>query len=193
MWTNLYETLKHIINRFANIDVWAYAVAIWTFGYKTFGEGFWGVVVLSFGLVIYDTFLKVVYISKKYIHENLTPDIPIEFISLRKALYYCFKAQTWNKIYLNSVALSRVIEKLLVYNASLVIAFYAGQVVPNIKFFSTILILNDFLPGVITVCILVVELSSINENLIGLGYSSIANAVKKFIEYAVNKFLPTTK
>ena len=38
MWTNLYENLKYIINRFANIDVWAYAVAIWAFGYKTFGE-----------------------------------------------------------------------------------------------------------------------------------------------------------
>ena len=179
MWTNLYENLKYIINRFANIDVWAYAIAVWTFGYKTFGEGFWGVMILAFGLVIYDTFLKIVYISKKYIHENLTPDIPIEFISLRKAIYYCFKAKTWNKTYLNSAALSRVIEKLLVYNASLVIAFYAGQVVPNIKLFSTNLILNDFLPGVITVCILVVELSSINENLIELGYSSIANAVKK--------------
>lgn len=56
MWTNLYENLKYIINRFANIDVWAYAIAIWTFGYKTFGEGFWGVVILSFGLVLYDTF-----------------------------------------------------------------------------------------------------------------------------------------
>lgn len=193
MWTNLYENLKYIINKFANIDVWAYAVAIWAFGYKTFGEGFWGVVVLSFGLVLYDTFLKVVYISKKYIHENLMPDTPIEFIPLRKALHYCFKAKTWNKTYLNSAALSRVTEKLLVYNASLVIAFYAGQVVPNIKLFSTNLILNDFLPGVITVCILVVELSSINENLIELGYSSIANAVKKVIKYAVNKFLPTTK
>ena len=179
MWTNLYEKLKYIINKFANIDVWAYAVAIWTFGYKTFGEGFWHVVILAFGLVLYDTFLKIVYISKKYIHENLTPDIPIEFISLSKALYYCLKGETWNKTYLNSVALSRVIEKLLVYNASLVIAFYAGQVVPNIKLFSTNLILNDFLPGSITVCILVVELSSINENLIELGYSSIANAVKK--------------
>ena len=188
MWTNLYENLKYIINRFANIDVWAYAIAIWTFGYKTFGEGFWGVVILAFGLVLYDTFLKIVYISKKYIHENLTPDIPIEFISLRKALYYCLKAETWNKTYLNSAALSRVIEKLLVYNASLVIAFYAGQVVPNIKLFSTNLILNDFLPGVITVCILVVELSSINENLIELGYSSIANAVKRVIDYVVNKF-----
>ena len=82
---------------------------------------------------------------------------------------------------------------MLVYNASLVIAFYAGQVVPNIKLFSTNLILNDFLPGVITVCILVVELSSINENLIELGYSSIANAVKKVIDYVVNKFLPPTK
>ncbi len=193
MLTNLYENLKYIINRFANIDVWAYAVAIWTFGYNTFGENFWGVVFLSFGLVLYDTFLKVVYISKKYIHENLTPDTPIEFISLRKALYYCFKAKTWNNTYLNSASLSRVIEKLLIYNASLVIAFYAGQVVPNIKLFSTNLILNDFLPGVITVCILVVELSSINENLIELGYSSIAHAVKKVIEYAVNKFLPTTK
>lgn len=193
MLTNLYETLKYIINRFANIDVWAYAIAIWTFGYKTFGESFWGVVILAFGLVLYDTFLKIVYISKKYIHENLTPDIPIEFISLRKALYYCLKGETWNKTYLNSAALSRVIEKLLVYNASLVIAFYAGQVVPNIKLFSTNLILNDFLPGVITVCILVVELSSINENLIELGYSSIANAVKKVIGYIVNKFLPTTK
>ena len=193
MWTNLYENLKYIINRFANINVWTYTVAIWTFGYKTFGEGFWGVVILSFGLVLYDTFLKVIYISKKYIHENLTPDMPIEYIPLRKALYYCFKAETWNKTYLNSAALSRVIEKLLVYNASLVIAFYAGQVVPNIKLFSTNLILNDFFPGVITVSILVVELSSINENLIELGYSSIANAVKKVIEYAVNKFLPTTK
>jgi hypothetical protein len=176
-----------------NIDVWAYSVAIWTFGYKTFGEGFWHVVILAFGLVFYDTFLKVVYISKKYIHENLTPDTPIEYIPLRKALYYCFKAKTWNKTYLNSVALSRIIEKLLVYNASLVIAFYAGQVVPNIKLFSTNLILNDFLPGVITVCILVVELSSINENLIELGYSNIANAVKRVIDYVVNKFLPTTK
>lgn len=193
MLTNLYENLKYIINRFANIDIWSYTIVIWTFGHKTFGEGFWSVVILAFGLVIYDTFLKIVYISKKYIHENLTPDIPIEFISLRKAIYYCFKAKTWNKNYLNSVTLSRVIEKLLVYNASLVIAFYAGQVVPNIKLFSTNLILNDFLPGVTTVCILVVELSSINENLIELGYSSIANAVKKVIEYAVNKFLPTTK
>ena len=59
MWTNLYENLKYIINRFANIDVWAYAIAIWTFGYKTFGEGFWGVVILAFGLVLYDTFLKI--------------------------------------------------------------------------------------------------------------------------------------
>lgn len=193
MWINLYEKLKYIINRFANVDVWAYAVVIWTFGYKTFGEGFWHVVILAFGLVLYDTFLKVVYISKKYIHENLTPDTPIEFISLRKALYYCFKAKTWNKTYLNSAALSRVIEKLLVYNASLVIAFYAGQVVPNIKLFSTNLILNDFLPGIITVCILVVEMSSINENLIELGYSNIANAVKRVIDYVVNKFLPAKK
>lgn len=193
MLTNLYETLKYITNRFVNIDVWAYAIAIWTFGYKVFGEDFWGVVILAFGLVVYDTFLKIVYISKKYIHENLTPDISIEFISLRKALYYCFKGETWNKTYLNSASLSRVIEKLLIYNASLVIAFYAGQVVPNIKLFSTNLILNDFLPGVITVCILVVELSSINENLINLGYSSIVNAVKKVINYVINKFLPTTK
>ena len=71
MWTNLYENLKYIINRFANIDVWAYAIAIWMFGYKTLGEGFWGVVILAFGLVLYDTFLKIVYISKKYIHENM--------------------------------------------------------------------------------------------------------------------------
>lgn len=193
MWTNLYENLKYIINKFANIDVWAYAIAIWTFGYKTFGESFWGVVILAFGLVLYDTFLKIVYISKKYIHKNLTPDIPIKFISLSKALHYCLKAETWNKTYLNSASLSRVIGKLLVYNASLVVAFYAGQVVPNIKLFSTNLILNDFLPGVISVCILVVELSSINENLIKLGYSSIANAVKRVIDYMVNKFLPTKK
>lgn len=193
MWMKLYENVKYIINRFTSIDVWAYAVAIWSFGYKTFGDGFWGVVVLAFGLVLYDTILKVIFISKKYIHENLTPEIPIEFISLRKALYYCCKSETWSKVYLNSAALSRVIEKLLVYNSCIALAFYAGQVVPNIKFLSTSLKMNDFLPGVVSVCILVVELSSINENLIELGYSSIANAIKRVLNYVINKFLPAGK
>lgn len=193
MWSNLLDNLKYITNRFVNIDIWAYAIAIWTFGYKTFGENFWGVVILALGLVMYDTFLKCIYISKKYIHDNYEQDTPIDFISLRKALHYFFKSETWSKDYLNSAGLSRVIEKLLVYNASIVIAFYAGQVVPSIKLFSTNIIMNDFLPGVISVCILIVELSSINENLIELGYSSIANAVKRVLDYVINKFLPTTK
>lgn len=59
-WNNI----RYVLDRFLKVDIWAYAVVIWTFGKETFGPNFWGVVILSQLMIGFDTVLKWVYLSK---------------------------------------------------------------------------------------------------------------------------------
>jgi hypothetical protein len=141
-WNNI----RYVLDRFLKVDIWAYAVVIWTFGNETFGPNFWGVVILAQLMIVFDTELKWVYLSKKYIYDTYQPEDPLENISLRKAICYFFKSETWQKGYLESRGFSRILEKMLLYNATIIVAFYAAKVIPPIHAFGNNG--NDFCHGV---------------------------------------------
>lgn len=185
-WNNI----RYVLDRFLKVDIWAYAVVIWTFGNETFGPNFWGVVILAQLMIVFDTELKWVYLSKKYIYDTYQPEDPLENISLRKAICYFFKSETWQKGYLESRGFSRIIEKMLLYNATIIVAFYAAKVIPPIHALGINLVASDILPGSVSIVIFMVETTSINENLVELGYSSIANAVKRVLDYMLDRVFP---
>lgn len=37
-WNNI----RYVLDRFFKVDIWAYAVVIWTLGNEIFGPNFWG-------------------------------------------------------------------------------------------------------------------------------------------------------
>lgn len=59
-WNNI----RYVLDRFFKVDIWAYAVVIWTLGNEIFGPNFWGVVILAQLVIVFDTVLKWVYLSK---------------------------------------------------------------------------------------------------------------------------------
>lgn len=101
-----------------------------------------------------------------------------------------FKSETWQKGYLESRCFSRILEKMLLYNATIIVAFYAAKVIPPIHALGINLVASDILPGSVSIVIFMVEMTSINENLVELGYSSIANAVKRVLDYMLDRVFP---
>ena len=79
---------------------------------------------------------------------------------------------------------------MLLYNATIITAFYAAKVIPPIHALGINLVASDILPGSVSMVIFMVEMTSINENLVELGYSSIANAVKRVLNYMLDRVFP---
>lgn len=180
------DFLLRMINRISNIDIWVPAAAIAAAGTSLFGEKFWAMFFLTLGLITVDTLTKWVDICKKF-RVDMGREDCIRNVKLRIAFWQFLRAETWNKEYLNSSGISRIIEKIIWYTLSIMICFAAGKHMPEIHLFGFDLIPQQVFPGFISTAIFFVELSSLNENLIDLGYGSIADYVEKIKNFILDR------
>ncbi len=166
----------------ASLDLMAAATVIAVTGTTLFGNQFWAMFFLSVALVAVDTLTRWTYICKSFIVASGRTD-SIRNTKLRSAIWQFFKAETWNEDYLNSKGLSRIREKLFWYPLILMLCFYAGENMPEIHLFGFDLIPAQVFPGFVSATLFFIELTSINENLILLGYASLADYCEKLRDF----------
>lgn len=187
------EVLKSFLERLANFDLWAAAVVIYGAGVTLCGNNFWPVVFLTFMLVAFDTLTKWDVIVKKFIMDHDSEEQDIRLIKMSRVIVQFFRPETWNDTYLNSRAFGRICEKMIVYSLALIIFFAAGKWIPEIHMFGINVIPKDVFPGVICVVLLLIETSSLNENLIALGYNGVSEYVQRFIDALLDRIAPPKK
>lgn len=179
------STIKFFSN-LVKIDVLAAGAAISLTGTAWFGEKFWAMVFLAYALIVFDTLTRWLYITKKFIVDAGRVDTIIN-VKWYSAVWQFFRAETWQDAYLTSRAFSRIVEKILVYTPSIMACFYAGQHMPETHLFGFNLIPGQVFPGFISTVIFLIELSSVNENLILLGHASIADYCEKLRDFIFSK------
>lgn len=151
-----------------------------------FGEKFWAMVILAYALIAFDTLTRWVYICKKFIVDAGRAN-NIRAVKLQSALWQFLKGETWQPDYLTSRGFSRIGEKILFYTLAIMVCFYAGKNAPEVHLFSFDLIPAQVFPGFISTVIFLVELSSVNENLILLEHDGIADYFEKLQGLIVDK------
>ena len=151
-----------------------------------FGVGFVPMVYLTLALITADTLVRWNVICKRYIVEHGRAE-SILHVKLWDAFKQLWRAETWCKDYLESRAFGRILEKIFVYIGALCVCFYAGQHMPSFKFAGLTLIPGEVFPGFISVVIFLVELSSLNENCVELGYRDIGEYLVKLKDLLLSK------
>ena len=184
------SVLKNFLDHLYNFDLWAIALIIYTIGTKLCGNNFWPVLFLVFLMVVFDTITRWDCICKKYIMEHDPDETDIKLIKLSRVFVQFFKAETWNEKYLSSRAFSRIIEKLTVYTLALIVFFCMGKWAPEIHCFGVDFIPEKVFPGLICTVIFLIEVSSLNENLIELGYKGVGEYVERFVNAILDRIAP---
>lgn len=176
--------------RLANIDLWAIASIIYVVGSEVCGPNFWPVLFLILLLIAIDTLTRWDVICKQYIMAHDPNEKDIRLIKMRKVIVQFFKNETWSEEYLNSRAFSRILEKMIVYLLSLIVFFVFGNWAPEIHMLGVNVIPKDVFPGVICIVIFLIEVSSLNEHLIELGYNGVSEYVQRFIDALLDRIAP---
>lgn len=184
------DVLNKFLERLASFDLWAIATLIYAVGVKVCGPNFWPILILTFLLIVFDTLTKWDVICKRYILEHDPEETDIKMIKMSRVIVQFFKNETWNDTYLNSRAFSRIVEKMIIYALALIIFFGMGTWVPEIHVFGVDLVPKNVFPGIICVVIFLIEVSSLNENLIELGYKGVSEYVQRFIDALMDRIAP---
>ena len=187
------DVLNKFLERLTNFELWAIAACIYALGNKLCGSNFWPVVFLVFLLIVCDTLTRWDVICKKYIIDHDPEENDIKMIKLSRVIVQFFKNETWNEQYLNSKAFSRILEKMIVYLLALILFFGFGKWCPEFHAFGVNIAPKDVFPGVICVVLFLIEVSSLNENLIELGYKGVSEYVQRFIDGMLDRIAPKKK
>ncbi len=187
------DVLNKFMERIANVDLWAIATLIYAVGAKICGPNFWPVLFLTFLMVGFDTMTRWNCICKRFILDHNPDETDIRLIKLSRVIVQFFKNETWADQYLSSRAFSRIAEKLIVYSLALIIFFGMGQWMPEIHVFGANMVPKDIFPGVICTVLFLIEVSSLNENLIELGYAGVSEYVQRFVDALLDRIAPPKK
>ena len=187
------DVLNRFLERLCNADLWAVAAIVYAIGAKLCGPNFWPVLFLTLMLICCDTLTKWDVICKRYIMDHNPEETDIKMIRLRRVVVQFFKNETWNENYLTSRAFSRILEKMIIYALALVIFFTMGTWAPEFKLFGVHVVPKDVFPGMICVILFLIEISSLNENLIELGYRGVSEYVQRFIDAILDRIAPPKK
>ena len=185
--------LKSFVERLANLDLWAAAAIIYAAGVKVCGPNFWPVLFLTFLMIGFDTLTRWDCICKRYIMDHDPNEKDIRLIKMSRVIVQFFKNETWCEEYLSSRAFGRICEKMIVYTLALLIFFGMGTWVPEIHVFGADLVPKNVFPGIICVVIFLIEVSSLNENLIELGYKGVSEYVQRFVDAILDRIAPPKK
>lgn len=187
------EVLSKFLDRLANADLWAIATIIYAVGVKICGQNFWPVLFLTFLLIGFDTLTRWDVIVKKFIMAHDPEEKDIRLIKLSRVIVQFFRNETWNEEYLNSRAFGRICEKMIVYSLALIIFFGMGAWAPEIHMFGVDIVPKNVFPGIICMVLFLIEVSSLNENLIELGYKGVSEYVQRIIDATLDRIAPKKK
>lgn len=168
-----------------DFPIMATAVAAGTIGTYLFGDSFWAVLFLCYFAIFVDTFMKWTVIVKQFYFDKGIPD-PTTWQKL-KAMFF---GDAWMPGYLESKYFGRIIEKIVSYTLILPICYGAGKWIPAFEFFGASISPGKVFPAVISIAILLYELSSINESLMQMGHKSLSEMISRFINLIMDKLLP---
>ena len=187
------DVLKTFLERLVNLDLWAAAVVVYSVGVTLCGNNFWAVLFLTFLLVAFDTLTRWDCICKKYIMDHDPEESDIRLIKMSRVIVQFFRNETWCEEYLSSRAFGRIAEKLIVYSLALIIFFGMGTWMPEIHLFGVDVVPKNVFPGIICTVLFLIEVSSLNENLIELGYKGVSEYVQRFIDALMDRIAPKKK
>ncbi|MBR1494242.1 MAG: hypothetical protein IJ601_04255 [Acidaminococcaceae bacterium] len=187
------DVLTKFLERLQVFDLWAAAALIYAAGVKLCGPNYWPMVLLTLLLIFADTLTRWDCIVKKFILENDPEEKDIRLIKLSRVVVQFFRNETWSENYLTSRAFSRICEKMLIYGLALTIFFIAGQWIPEFHLFGAEIVPKNVFPGTITMVLFLIEISSINENLIELGYNGVSEYVQRIIDALLERIAPKKK
>lgn len=187
------DMLTKFLERLTSFDLWAVATIIYAVGVKLCGPNFWPVLFLVFLLIVCDTLTRWDVICKRYIIDHDPEESDIKMIKLSRVIVQFFKSETWNEQYLNSKAFSRIVEKMIIYTMALIIFFGLGTWVPEIHMFGVDVVPKNVFPGIICTVLLLIEVSSLNENLIELGYHGVSEYVQRIVDGVLDRIAPKKK
>ena len=187
------DVLNKFLERLACVDLWAAAAIIYAVGVKLCGPNFWPVLFLVFLLICCDTLTRWDVICKRYILDHDPEEKDIKMIKLSRVIVQFFRNETWNEKYLNSKAFGRICEKLIVYILALILFFGFGKWCPEFHAFGVNIAPKDVFPGIICVVLFLIEVSSLNENLIELGYKGVSEYVQRIIDATLDRIAPKKK
>lgn len=187
------DVLKSFLDRLASFDLWAVATVLYGLGVTICGPNFWPVLFLTFLMVAFDTLTRWDVICKRFIMDHDPEEDDIKMIKLSRVIVQFFKSETWSETYLNSKAFSRIAEKMTIYTMSLIIFFGLGTWVPEIHMLGVDLVPKNVFPGIICTVLLLIEVSSLNENLIELGYHGVSEYVQRVVDGVLDRIAPPKK
>ena len=187
------DVLNKFLERLASFDLWAIAALVYAAGVTVCGPNFWPVLFLTFLMIAFDTLTRWDCIVKKFILDNDPEENDIRLIKMTRVIVQFFRPETWNEKYLSSRAFGRIAEKLIVYSLALIIFFGMGTWIPEIHLFGIDVVPKNVFPGIICTVLFLIEVSSLNENLIELGYNGVSEYVQRFIDALLNRIAPPKK
>ena len=187
------DVLNRFLERLCCLDLWAAGAIIYAFGVNLCGPNYWPMVLLVLLLIFCDTLTRWDCIVKQYILDHDQNEDDVRLIKLSRVFVQFFRPETWSEGYLTSRAFSRICEKMLIYGLSLTIFFIAGQWLPEFHLFGIDVLPKNVFPGTITMVLFLIEISSINENLIELGYNGVSEYVQRIIDGVLDRIAPKKK
>ena len=187
------DVLKSFLERLANADLWAAATIIYAVGAKLCGPNFWPVLFLTFLMIGFDTLTRWDCICKRFIMDHDPEEKDIRMIRMSRVLVQFFRGETWSEEYLNSRAFGRIAEKMTIYALALIVFFGMGQWVPEIHLFGVDIAPKNVFPGIICMVLFLIEVSSLNENLIELGYKGVSEYVQRLVDALLDRIAPKKK
>ncbi len=187
------DVLTKFLERLASLDLWAVATVIYGVGVVICGPNFWPVLFLTFLMIAFDTLTRWDVICKKFIMAHNPEEQDIRLIPMSKVIVQFFKNETWCEEYLSSRAFGRIAEKMVIYTMALIIFFGLGTWVPEIHMFGVDIVPKNVFPGIICTVLLLIEVSSLNENLIELGYHGVSEYVQRIVDGVLDRIAPKKK
>ncbi len=187
------DVLTKFLERLASLDLWAVATVIYGVGVVICGPNFWPVLFLTFLMIAFDTLTRWDVICKKFIMDHNPEEQDIRLIPMSKVIVQFFKNETWCEEYLSSRAFGRIAEKMVIYTMALIIFFGLGTWVPEIHMFGVDIVPKNVFPGIICTVLLLIEVSSLNENLIELGYHGVSEYVQRIVDAVLDRIAPKKK
>jgi len=182
MLSNFFERAWNMLT---DLELWAWALTIATIGTNIFGQSFWSVLLLSYAAIFADTLTKWISVTKKYyINEK---GMFIDDIRTWQIIQGII-GKAWRKGYLQSRYFSRILEKLFTYTLLIMLFHLAGKCIPSFSLGAIRIIASEVFPSAIAICIFLIELSSINENLVEMGHADIAAFIGNLISFISSKF-----
>lgn len=187
------DVLKSFLERLANFNLWSVATLIYGVGVTICGDNFWPVLFLVFVMVAFDTLTRWDCICKRFIMDHDPEEKDIKLIKMSRVIVQFFKNETWCEEYLSSRAFGRIAEKLVIYMLALIVFFGFGKWCPEFHLFGVDVLPKNVFPGIICTVLFLIEVSSLNENLIELGYKGVSEYVQRFVDAILDRVAPKKK